>query len=178
MTPTSHPPRGLVQNLRDLPSLVVPSRLWLPTALYHSIPQLFSAASPLFLRRQLRITPELTPSLWSLAAFTTSLTDLFIRLPLETVVRRAQVSSLKHAEPELPTIVDPAPYAGAWATIYSILSLEGDTTTKNAKGMIRTRRGQGVAGLVRGWQIGFWGLVGVWGGGALGPGESKGRGEF
>lgn len=178
MTPTSHPPRGLLQNLRDLPSLVVPSKLWLPTTLYHSIPQLFSAASPLFLRRQLRITPELTPSLWSLAAFTTSLTDLFLRLPLETIVRRAQVSSLKHAEPDLPTIVEPAPYSGAWATVCSILYLEGETTTRDAKGMVRTRRGQGTSGLVRGWRIGFWGLVGVWGGGALGPGENKGRGEF
>lgn len=179
VAPTSHPPRGLVQNLRRLPSVVAPSLLWLPTALYHSIPQVFSAASPLFLRRQLRISPELYPSLWSLAAFTTSLTDLFIRLPLETVLRRAQVTSLLKTEKNLPTIVEPAPYTGVWATVYSILYLEGETTTKDAKGMLRTKRGQGTAGLVRGWRIGFWGLVGFWGLGAIGPGdEGKGRGEF
>jgi fusion and transport protein UGO1 len=178
VAPTSHPPRGLVQNLRQLPSLLAPSALWLPTALYHSIPQTFSAASPLFLRKQLRITPELTPSLWSLAAFTTSVTDLFLRLPLETILRRAQVSSLLQAEPDMPTITDPAPYTGVWGTVYSVLYTEGETTTKDAKGMLRTRRGQGTAGLVRGWRVGFWGLVGVWGGGALGPGEGKGRGAF
>lgn len=179
IAPTTNPPRGLVQNLRRLPSVVAPSLLWLPTALYHSIPQVFSAASPLFLRRQLRISPELYPGLWSLAAFTTSLTDLFIRLPLETVLRRAQVTSLLQTEKGLPTIVEPAPYAGVWGTVYGILYLEGETTTKDAKGMLRSRRGQGAAGLVRGWRVGFWGLVGFWGIGALGPGdEGKGRGEF
>lgn len=178
ITPTSHPPRGLLQNMRQLPSVVAPSALWLPTILYHSIPQMFSAASPLFLRRQLKVTPELTPSLWSLAGFTTSLTELFVRLPLETLMRRAQVSSIKRAQPDISTIVEPAPYTGVWATVYAILYLEGETTSKDAKGMLRTRRGQGASGLVRGWRIGFWGLVGVWGGGALGPGESKGRREF
>ncbi|KAK3712129.1 hypothetical protein LTR37_009220 [Vermiconidia calcicola] len=178
VTPTSHAPRGLVHNLRHLPSFLVPSTLWLPTALYHTIPQIFSAACPLLLRRQLKITPDLTPSLWSVATFATSITDLFIRLPLETIVRRAQVSSLKRSEPELPTIVDAAPYSGVWATVYSILYVEGETSSKDSKGMIRTRRGQGPAGLVRGWRVGFWGLVGVWGGGAIGPGEGKGKGEF
>ena len=178
MTPTSRPPRGLVHNLRSLPTLLAPSSLWLPTSLYHTIPQMFSAASPLFLRRQLRVTPELTPSLWSLASFTTSLTDLFLRLPLETVLRRSQVSALKATESELPTIVDTAPYTGVWATVYSILYLEGETRTRDSKGMVRVRRGHGMTGLVRGWRVGFWGLVGVWGGGLVGPGESKGRGEF
>lgn len=179
VTPVSEPPRGLLQNLRRLPSLVAPSSLWLPTALYHSIPNIFSAAAPLFIRRRLQVTPEMTPGLWSLAAFTTSLTELFIRLPLETVVRRAQLSTLTRAEPNIPLIVDPAPYAGVWATVYGIMYVEGETTTKATNGMLRTRRGQGASGLVRGWRIGFWGLVGVWGAGALGPGESKsGAGQF
>ena len=178
IAPTSHAPRGLIQNLRHLPSLLAPSILWLPTALYHSIPQIFSAASPLFLRRQFRLSPELTPSLWSLAAFTTQVTDLFLRLPLETVVRRAQVSSLTHAESDLPTIVEPAPYTGVWATWYGITYLEGETSTKDVKGMRWTRRGQGAVGSVRGWRVGFWGLVGFWGIGALGPGDGRGRGEF
>lgn len=177
VTPISHGRRGLVSNLKRLPSLVAPSDMWLPTALYHTIPNTFSAVAPLFLRRQLRITPELTPSLWSLASFTTTLTELFIRLPLETVVRRAQVSSLRKAESDIPLIVDPAPYSGVWGTVYGIMYAEGETTTKSANGMLRTRRGQGASGLVRGWRIGFWGLVGVWGAGALGPGDGKNR-EF
>ena len=178
VTPISSAPRGLLQNLRGLPSLVAPSSLWLPTALFHTIPNLFSAASPLFLRRQFRITPEITPALWSLASFTATLTELFLRLPLETILRRAQVSSLKQSHPDTSLIIESAPYVGVWGTVYSILYVEGETTTKRSNGMLRTRRGQGIAGLVRGWRVGFWGLVGVWGAGAIGPGEVKRRGEF
>ncbi|KAK4544241.1 hypothetical protein LTR36_004451 [Oleoguttula mirabilis] len=181
VTPTSHPPRGLVQNLRRLPSFLAPSSLWLPTALAHTLPQVFSAAMPLLLRRQLKMTPESTPGLWSLAAFATCLTDLFIRLPLETVERRAQIAALKDAEPLMPMVVGPAlPFRGVAGTVYSILYTEGETRTKDPRtGMVKIQKGQGVAGLVRGWRVGFWGLVGVWGAGALGSGEGKGgRGEF
>ncbi|KAK3073080.1 hypothetical protein LTR53_005657 [Teratosphaeriaceae sp. CCFEE 6253] len=179
VTPVSRSPRGLVQNLRLLPSLLAPSALWLPTALAHTIPQIFSAACPLVLRRQLKLTPDRSPALWSAAAYTTSLTDLFLRLPLETVVRRAQVASLQQRDPGMAMIVEPAPYLGWGGTVYSILYSEGDRRSKDPKTeMVRVRRGQGAAGLVRGWKVGFWGLVGVWGAGALAPGESKGRGEF
>ncbi|WPG98521.1 mitochondrial fusion and transport protein ugo1 [Acrodontium crateriforme] len=178
VTPLSEPPRGLVSNLKRLPSALAPSSLWVPTALAQSIPQMFSAAAPLVLRRRMRITPELTPSLWGIAGFVTCLTDLFLRLPLETIVRRAQVDVITKAEPHLAVIVPAAPYKGVWGTVYSIMYLEGETRVKDAKGMVRVRRGQGTSGLVRGWRVGFWGLVGVWGAGALGPGESKVRGEF
>ncbi|KAK0925763.1 hypothetical protein LTR91_023620 [Friedmanniomyces endolithicus] len=174
--PLSHSPRGLFQNVRHLPSLLAPSALWLPTALAHTLPQLFSASCPLLLRRQLKLTPESAPSLWSLAAFATCLTDLCLRLPLETIVRRAQVASLRAKQPELPMIVEPAAYLGVAGTVYSILYSEGERRTKDSKtGLVKIRRGQGPMGLVRGWKVGFWGLVGVWGAGALGPGEGKGR---
>nr|POE72937.1 mitochondrial fusion and transport protein ugo1 [Quercus suber] len=178
VTPMTHGARGLVHNLRRLPSVLTPSSLWLPTALSHTIPQLFSAASPLILRRQFQVSPLTTPNLWSLASFATCLTDLFLRLPLETIVRRAQVQTLQRMEPHLPTVVTPAPYLGIGGTVYSILYQEGETRSKDSKGMVRVRKGQGMSGLVRGWRVGFWGLVGVWGAGALGPGEGKGRGEF
>ncbi|KAK0343378.1 hypothetical protein LTR12_002700 [Friedmanniomyces endolithicus] len=141
VTPLSHSPRGLFQNLK--------------------------------------LNPESAPSLWSLAAFATCLTDLCLRLPLETIVRRAQVASLRAKQPELPMIVEPAAYLGVAGTLYSILYSEGERRTKDSKtGMVKIRRGQGPMGLVRGWKVGFWGLVGVWGAGALGTGEGKGRGEF
>lgn len=182
VTPSSHGPRGLLPNLRRLPSLLAPSSLWLPTALAHTLPQTFSAGAPLLLRRFLKLTPETQPAIWSLAAFGTCLTDLFIRLPLETIQRRAQISVLKQAEPLLPMIVSPpeSPYRGVAATVYSIVYTEGETRGKDPRtGMVRIRKGQGARGLVRGWRVGFWGLVGVWGAGALGSGEGgRGRGEF
>lgn len=178
LTPTSHHPRGVLSNLKRLPSLLCPSTLWLPTALHHTLPTLLSTSIPQTLRRTFRITPELAPSLWSLCSFGTSLAELFLRLPLETILRRAQVQQLRQTTPELPLIVEPAPYLGIGGTVYSIMFSEGETRTKDAKGMLRVRKGQGVPGLVRGWRIGFWGLVGVWGAGAMGPGREGGGGEF
>jgi fusion and transport protein UGO1 len=133
---------------------------------------------PQVLRRQFHLAPETAPTLWSVAAFSTSLSELFIRLPLETIVRRSQVNYLKDSSNDLPLIVEPAPYLGIGGTVYSILYSEGETKTKDAKGMIRIRKGQGSAGLVRGWRVGFWGLVGVWGAGSLGPANESRRGEF
>ena len=79
----------------------------------------------------------------------------------------------------MPTIIEPAPYTGVWPTVYNILYVEGETTTKDARGLLRTRRGQSMQGLTRGWRIGFWGLVGFWSMGAVGPGpDGPGRGEF
>ena len=179
VTPGSQGPRGLVQSLRQLPSLLAPVNLWLPTALAGALPQLFSAGTPLLLRRQLKLTPESSPSLWSIAAFGTQLGDLFLRLPFETLVRRAQVASLREADPGIEMLVPVAPYQGVWGTVYGILYVEGETRTKDAKtGMVRVRRGQGTSGLVRGWRVGFWGLVGVWGAGVLGGREERRRGEF
>ncbi|KAK4953686.1 hypothetical protein LTR10_008290 [Elasticomyces elasticus] len=180
ITPLSQPNRGLVQNLRAMPSLIAPSILWLPTALAHTIPQIFSAACPLLLRRNAGISPESSPGLWGGVGFVTCLVDLFLRLPLETVVRRAQVSSILAAQPEVALIVEAAPYSGVMGTVYSIIYSEGERRSKDLKtGMVRIRRGQGFSGLVRGWKVGFWGLVGVWGAGALGGGgEGRGRGEF
>ena len=178
VSPASHPPRGVLSNLKRLPSLILPSKLWLPTALYHSLPQLFSTSMPQILRRQFHIAPETAPTLWSVASFSSSLSELFLRLPLETIVRRSQVNYLKDSSKDLPLIVEPAPYLGIGGTVYSILYAEGETKTKDAKGMIRIRKGQGSAGLIRGWRVGFWGLVGVWGAGSLGPANETRRGEF
>lgn len=178
VSPASHPPRGVLSNLKRLPSLILPSKLWLPTGLYHTLPQVFSTAMPQVLRRQFNLLPETAPTLWSFASFATSLSELFIRLPLETIVRRSQVNYLRESSRDLPLIVEPAPYLGIGGTVYSIMYSEGETKTKDAKGMVRVRKGQGSAGLVRGWRVGFWGLVGVWGAGSLGTAEGRGRGEF
>lgn len=181
LTPLSQGPRGLLQNLKRLPSLLPSRETIVPTLLSSTIPQVFSAATPLLLRRNFRsrLSPDTTPALWSMAAFATCLVDLFIRLPLETLTRRAQVATLKRMQPDLPLIVQPGEYKGVWGTVYSILYLEGET--KRAKdlktGLVRMRRGQGVSGLIRGWRVGFWGLVGVWGAGALGPAEAPGGGR-
>jgi fusion and transport protein UGO1 len=74
------------------------------------------------------------------------------------------------------------PYKGVWGTMWWIVREEGvsvGTTMAGQKGGIAkqqqrvekrrvVRKGQGMSGLWRGWRVGFWGLVGVWGASALG----------
>lgn len=85
------------------------------------------------------------------------------------------------------TIVEPGPYKGVLGTMWYMAREEGVTVigpslskAASAKQMgfarpTRTRKGQGVHGLWRGWRVGVWGLVGIWGAAALGGG---GGGEF
>ncbi|KAF2220640.1 hypothetical protein BDZ85DRAFT_266913 [Elsinoe ampelina] len=95
ITPTSLPPRATIQILRSLPSLVVPTSL-LPITLLHSmLPPLLTSSTPLLLRSQLHIDPLTTPTLYSFCSFFSSAAELFLKLPLETVLRRAQVSTLR-----------------------------------------------------------------------------------
>jgi fusion and transport protein UGO1 len=82
------------------------------------------------------------------------------------------------------------PYKGVWGTIWFIVREEGQSvpvsqqvaaslaTTPGMQENVRRqppRRGQGMNGLWRGWRVGFWGLVGMWGASALGGG---GEGAF
>lgn len=94
---------------------------------------------------------------------------------------------------ELETVVPVGPYRGLIGTMYHIAFEEGERTSKTEQakdGLARAsgkadavrsqgekkRRGQGIEGLYRGWRVGAWGLLGVWGAAMLG-GPGKG-GEF
>lgn len=71
----------------------------------------------------------------------------------------------------MTTIVPvPQSYRGVFATIWSIVNDEGYSESEKDKAAAllgkaprRKRKGQGIQGLYRGWRVGFWGLVGVWG---------------
>lgn len=88
------------------------------------------------------------------------------------------------------TIIEPGPYKGVFGTMWFIVRDEGvqiigpssaaatpsqPTRPAGFAARARVRKGQGVHGLWRGWRVGFWGLVGVWGAAALG---GSGGGEF
>jgi fusion and transport protein UGO1 len=212
VTPISSVPRSIYPCLSLLPSISVPSSLLPATILHACVPTLISSSSPLLLRSTLSIDPLLTPTTYSIGTFFTSITELFARLPLETVLRRGQVAVLQDHENErlatsyrtIPTprasnsspqpdpslrsfhtIVDPAPYRGVLGTMWFVMREEGITVVgptpskaASAKSMgferpLRTRRGQGVKGLWRGWRVGVWGLIGVWGAAAMGGGGGE-----
>lgn len=206
MTPTSNQPRAILPILRQLPSLTVPSSLLPATILHSSLPTLITSSTPLVLRQYLHIDPLTTPATYSLATFLASAGELFLKLPLETVLRRGQIHVLRaqHARayqsaqlnnfrgnakvnsPDIDTVVEPGPYKGILGTMWYVASEEGVRDSGRASvastpargGAVAARRqkkGQGVAGLWRGWRVGMWGLVGVWGASALGSG---GKTEF
>ncbi|KAI9729486.1 MAG: mitochondrial fusion and transport protein ugo1 [Claussenomyces sp. TS43310] len=183
--------RGLRHDLRRLPSYLCPPGLYIPTILHSIISPLLTHGAPLILRTRFAIDQVLTPTTFSIATFLTSTLELFVKLPLETVLRRGQVSVL--ASPRymqggkrLDTIVDVGPYRGVAGTMWSIVreegkSHEGKAESSSGQGGRRARKlgerkGQGVEGLWRGWRVGFWGLVGMWTVAAMSG--NSGSGEF
>jgi len=208
VTPISSQPRSIYPCLSLLPSFSISPRLLPATLLHACIPTLMSSSTPLLLRSTLSIDPILTPTTYSFSTFISSTAELFIRLPLETVLRRGQVAVLQDHENErlynappsssrqkspsfqsddqsFKTIVEPGPYRGVLGSMWFIAREEGITVASpnsakaaSAKAMgferpSRMRKGQGVHGLWRGWRVGVWGLVGIWGAAAMGGGGGE-----
>jgi mitochondrial fusion and transport protein UGO1 len=129
--------------------LIIPQPLILPTVLHAIIPNYLSSLFTLTLRPYFpRVT--FSPAHYSLP-FLASFLDLGVRLPFESVLRRAQIAQSK---PER-TIVKVGPYKGVVGTMWDMLTVE---------------RGS----LFRGWRIGFWGLMMVW---VLKTTDALGRGQ-
>lgn len=228
VTPISSAPRSIYPCLSLLPSISISSNLLPATLLHACVPTLVSSSTPLVLRSTLSIDPIVTPTAYSFSTFLASTAELFLRLPLETVLRRGQVAVLQdnenrrlaaeyrqeparasasnsyfsgyesqYSEPVLKkpvedsslrrfhTIIDPGPYRGVLGTIWFVVREEGVTTVgptaskaASAQKMgfqrpVRTRKGQGVHGLWRGWRVGVWGLIGIWGAAAMGGGGGE-----
>jgi fusion and transport protein UGO1 len=151
------------------------------------------------LQHKFKLDWQLTPVTFSVAKFSAASTALFVKLPLETVLRRAQVAVLstrpdlaafdeKGGEAPLQTVVPVGPYSGVFGTMYRIVAEEGSrpvptaagqkaTTTagRRGKGVSETvfLQGQGLGGLTRGWKISFVGLVGLWTAGILSNAEDE-----
>lgn len=192
MTPTSTPKRGFLHNLKLLPSYACPPSLIIPTLLHSTISPLMTHSSHLLLRSRLAIDPVLTPTTYSIATFCSSTVELFLKLPLETVLRRGQMAVVSSptyigAGKPVEPLIDVGVYRGPLGTMWMIVREEGvsyapeNSVMKNAtrgvkkSGKLGERKGQGIEGLWRGWRVGFWGLVGMWGASILG---GAGGGEF
>ncbi|KAL1894075.1 hypothetical protein Cpir12675_003859 [Ceratocystis pirilliformis] len=200
ITPASKGPRRTLSVLRSLPSYLCPSVLFVPTLLHSLVNPLLTLSTPLALRTQFRIDAEQSPMTYSFVKFCASAASIFIKLPIETVLRRAQthvISSSEYvhaADPQgnaLETIVPIGRYNGIFGTMYHIATEEGvrtvEPSTSKATSTSRVRKnrnktsgpiylkGQGLEGLWRGWKVNWWGLVGLWTANLVG---SSGEGEF
>ncbi|CAL3970262.1 unnamed protein product [Diplocarpon coronariae] len=190
VTPVSSPQRSLTSQLRTLPSYLCPASIFVPTVLHSLVTPTISHSTPLLLRSHLSIDPILTPGTYHIAKFLSRTAELFIKLPLEMVLRRGQVAVLQEdikiartrgaGAANLETVVKAGEYRGVVGTMWTITQEEGirDSTTVSEKssGSLREQKGQGFPGLWRGWRVGMWGLVGMWTSRAL-NGSANG-GEF
>ncbi|CZS89523.1 hypothetical protein WAI453_002713 [Rhynchosporium graminicola] len=186
VTPTSIPNRSLTSQLRALPSYICPASILLPTLLHSIVTPAISHSTPLLLRSHLSIDPILTPNTYQVAKFTSRAAELFIKLPLETVLRRGQVAVLKEDVEitraqgrwtgDLQTLVPIGEYRGVVGTMWMIAREEGVREPPLlAKKKGKPLKGQGLPGLWRGWRVGMWGLVGMWTSRSLSGGNG---GEF
>ncbi|KAL1957015.1 hypothetical protein VTO42DRAFT_6392 [Malbranchea cinnamomea] len=151
LTPQAHGPRSLLRAIRQLPSpnWVIPPHLLPITVISSTLPSLLAQSTPLFLRSYLSLDPSLNPSTWSFFSLIASGLEIGIRIPLETVLRRAQIATFtspilqqqktlraraarvkSSADEETPdsiqTIVPtPQTYRGILGTMWAIVYEEG-----------------------------------------------------
>ena len=95
LTPKNYGPRSLLRAIHQLPSpsYIIPAHLVPITVLASTVPNLLAQSIPLFLKSRLSLDPLLNPSSWSFFTFIGSGLELGIRVPLETVLRRAQIAT-------------------------------------------------------------------------------------
>ncbi|EHK26163.1 uncharacterized protein TRIVIDRAFT_79689 [Trichoderma virens Gv29-8] len=188
--------RRTIASLRALPSYYCPPTIVVPTILHSLVNPIFTLSTPLALKTKFMLTSEIAPMTFSAAKFFASSVGILIKLPLETVLRRGQLSVLSEPEyiealngdePALETIVPIGKYHGTFGTMYHIVTEEGTREIPpkpviSKRGKVKTKnlqptykKGQGMEGLWRGWRIGWWGLVGLWMANMVGHG---GDGEF
>ncbi|KAL8814479.1 MAG: hypothetical protein Q9223_006297, partial [Gallowayella weberi] len=183
LTPSTHPPRSVVPTLNSLSSWTLPWSIAPVTLLHSTLPTFMSASLPLLLRSKLRLDPLMNPTLFSLATIIGQGLEFGVKLPIETVLRRGQmqVAQVAGKGPAVQTVVEVGPYKGLIGTMRSIVYEEGErsippapvkgTAASNLARPVRDpqpRKGQGFEGLWRGWRVGMWGLIGVWGAATLG----------
>ena len=132
----------MFSTLRKLPSYICPSALFFPTVLHSLVHPLLTLSTPLVLRTRFMIDRDVSPMAFSIAKFCSSSVALFVKLPLETVLRRGQVAVL--ASPtyvaaleaanakgkrlggdQLEAIVQPGPFDGVLGTMHAIVTREG-----------------------------------------------------
>lgn len=153
-------PRSLRTSLKQLESWLCPPELVFPTALFAGVTSFARKSSGYILQVILGVDRVAMPTLYSILTFAGSLIEISIKLPLETIVRRAHMAYLTGSNSYTPLtpspssqalapsklqpadlIVRPEPYEGVFGTFWSIAN--GKT---------------GVKSLYRGW---WWCIIGA-----------------
>ncbi|KAG5518683.1 hypothetical protein PMAC_002652 [Pneumocystis sp. 'macacae'] len=135
-----------VLNINLLSFSICPPTLIFPTLLYATLPNAISfIISMLFNRCGLVKNPYKTPIMHNFTSLIVMLAHLSIKLPLETILRRAQL----HMSNMERTLVKPGRYAGISGTIWCILYEENN-------------RPYSLDGFYYGWRMSLYSLAGIW----------------
>lgn len=137
-------PRSIRTSVRDLPSWVCPTEVLVPTVLYAGITSTLRKSTSYVLQILLGVDPTSMPAIYSVMTLLSSLLEVGVRLPLETLLRRAHMAYL-HL-PAFALLVKPVDYDGVFGTAWSIMNGRVGANT-----------------LYRGWRVSMLGVLSEWG---------------
>lgn len=162
MTPLDRAPYSIMGALNTLPSFLCPAPVIVPTILHSVLPSLASISTPMLLRSVfgLAVDPFSQPLAYNVVSFVSAVLQLSVKLPLETVLRTAQLSIC----PNDPMVVPTRKYSGVAGTVWASLTQERNDRW-------------GCESLYRGWKVGLWGIISVWSLQLLGSSDAD-EGEF
>lgn len=151
--------RSLRNSIKNLKFLTCPVSLILPTVMYSVANSIFKKLTPFVLFVKFGIDSYSYPTLYGTVNLVSSIIELFVKLPLETLLRRAQMSYLlKNSDsssnplkihPSESLVVKFGGYSGVHRTLYDIYTFKGENG--------------GIEGLFRGWRVGLLNILGSWG---------------
>ncbi|ODQ64813.1 hypothetical protein NADFUDRAFT_83681 [Nadsonia fulvescens var. elongata DSM 6958] len=136
--------RSVRQELRALKSWTCPISVLAPTLLYRTVTATIHNTAPFVLSSYFGIDSFSSPLLAKLGTLLSSMLELTLRLPLETLLRRSHVYYLNLPLSEL--ITKPMPYKGIFGTLWDVLLGK-----------------ERVDSLLRGWRVSALGVIGEWG---------------
>ncbi len=83
--------KSIINEEGGISSLYLDPHLLIPSILEHTIRPLLTLSIPLFIERQLNISPDVSPITYSLLDLSLGLASLLIILPIETIRKRLQI---------------------------------------------------------------------------------------
>lgn len=144
VTTFSTSPRSFRQSLVELRSYTSPLSVLIPTALRSGVSSAIRGCTPYLLYRWVGIDRTKYRGMYNFARLVSSILELGLRLPLETITRRSHIASLELDSASL--VVHPVAYHGMFSTFWRIGS-----------GQDR------VESLFQGWRLSLIGAIGEWG---------------
>lgn len=151
--------RSLRNSIKHLKFSTCPLSLVVPTALNSLASTLNKKLTPYLLTVKLGVDSTVSPSLYGSLSLLASVIFLTIKLPVETLLRRAQISyMMKRArgssnklkiDNQGQLIVKFGGYSGIFTTLWDIFYSKGENS--------------GLEGIFRGWRVGVLNVIGSWG---------------